>query len=200
LSTPAENPQRSDAARNREALLAAATEAFAATDGPTPSMRSLARSAGVGVATLYRHFPTREALVDAVYHDQVSRLTRGARDLLADRSPDLALRAWADLFSDWVRTKQGMLDTLLGMIDAGTIAHSGTRDELLTAVDLILDSGHTDGTLRTDATADDVTTALLGILSVTTGRPDQAGHLIDLFIDGLRPGPPRDGSGTAPAM
>ena len=81
------SPQlRADAARNREILLAAATRTFATSD-TEPSMRAIAREAGVGVATLYRHFPTREALVDAVYRDQVERLSVGARDLLKSHAP-----------------------------------------------------------------------------------------------------------------
>ena len=75
---------RADAVRNRDMLLAAATRAFASAEAE-PSMRAIAREAGVGVATLYRHFPTHESLVDAVYHDQVKRLTAGARELLGQR-------------------------------------------------------------------------------------------------------------------
>ena len=108
---------RADAARNRQALLEAATRTFAAS-ATEPSMRAIAREAGVGIATLYRHFPTREALVDAVYQDQVQRLTQGAGELLRRLPPSEALRTWMDLFGDWLTTKHGMIDTLRGMIDA----------------------------------------------------------------------------------
>ena len=129
-----ENPGlRADAVRNRDVLLQAATRAFACADAE-PSMRAVAREAGVGIATLYRHFPTRESLVDAVYRDQVDRLTRGADDLLSQFAPAEALRRWMDLFGDWLVTKHGMVDTLREMIDAGSLAHLETRDQLLAAI------------------------------------------------------------------
>lgn len=178
---------RSDAARNRDTLLAAATQAFAA---PTtePSMRAIARHAGVGIATLYRHFPTREALVDAVYQDQVQRLTQGARELLQQYRPDQAMRRWMDLFADWLATKHGMTDTLLAMIDAGQIAHAQTREELLAAITAILDAGGAGGLLRTDVRAEDIAAALIGIFTVV-GRPEQhaqAERLLNLLMDGLK--------------
>jgi len=128
-------------------------------------MREIAREAGVGVATLFRHFPTREALVDAVYPDQVVRLTTGATDLLADHAPARALRLWMDLFADWMATKRGMTSTLLAMIDADDI--------------------------RPDARAEDIAAALIGILAVSAkpGQRPQAQRLFDLFMDGLRPRP-----------
>ena len=124
---------RADATRNREQLLAVATRVFASAD-TEPSMRAIAREAGVGIATLYRHFPTRESLVDAVYRDQVVRLTAGARELLGQLPPAAAMRRWMDLFGDWIATKNGMLDTLLAMIESGEIAHAQTRTELLAAI------------------------------------------------------------------
>src|ERR1700748_3195315 len=101
-------------------LLAAAPRASAPAPAE-PSMRAIAREAGVGIATLYRHFPTRESLVDAVYRDQVARLTDGARELLAQLPPPAALRPWMELFEDWIATKNGMLGTLLAMIEPGEI-------------------------------------------------------------------------------
>ena len=124
---------RADATRNRDQLLAVATRVFASADAE-PSMRAIAREAGVGIATLYRHFPTRESLVDAVYRDQVVRLTTGARELLDQLPPAAAMRRWMDLFGDWIATKNGMLDTLLAMIESGEIAHAQTRTELLAAI------------------------------------------------------------------
>jgi AcrR family transcriptional regulator len=180
---------RADAARNREALLRAATAVFARSE-TEPSMRALAREAGVGVATLYRHFPTREALVDAVYHDQVRRLTTGATELVARHPPAEALRRWMDLFAEWMATKHGMLNTLVAMIDADRIVHAGTRDELLAAVDVILRAGAAAGDIRPDAAAEDVAAGLIGILTVT-GSPaanPQAVRLLDLLHDGLTAG------------
>lgn len=181
--------RRADATRNRDTLLAAATRAFASSPGVEPSMRAIAREAGVGIATLYRHFPTRESLVDAVYRDQVQRLTAGARALLDRFPPAEAMRRWMDLFADWVATKNGMLDTLVAMIDSGEIAHDRTRGELVAAVTTILDAGGAAGDLRADVSADDVAASLVGILTVAGGADHhaQAGRLLDLLMDGLRP-------------
>ncbi|MFF5406755.1 TetR/AcrR family transcriptional regulator [Streptomyces misionensis] len=181
-------PLRADAARNRETVLAAATRAFAACDSE-PSMREIARQAGVGVATVFRHFPTREALVDAVYQDQVVRLTAGASELLASHPPAQALRRWMDLFAQWQATKHGMTDTLLAMIDAGEISLAHTRQELLSAITMILDAGATAGDIRADARADDVCAGVLGMLAVAakSTEPAQAQRLLDLLMDGLRP-------------
>lgn len=180
---------RADAARNRDVLLAAATRAFASSEAE-PSMRAIAREAGVGIATLYRHFPTRESLVDAVYQDQVKRLTAGARELLRQLPPAEAMRRWMDLFGDWLATKHGMLETLLAMIESGEIAHTQTRTELLDAVTTILDAGSASGALRADVSAEDIAASLLGIFGVAS-KPEQraqASRLLDLLMDGLRAG------------
>ena len=134
---------RADATRNRDQLLEVATRVFVSA-GTEPSMRAIAREAGVGIATLYRHFPTRESLVEAVYRDQVAGLTAGARELLAQLPPPAALRRWMELFGDWIATKNGMLDTLLAMIESGEIAHAQTQTELLAAIDEILNAGRVD--------------------------------------------------------
>src|SRR4051812_23764856 len=152
-------------------------------------MRAIAREAGVGIATLYRHFPTRESLVDAVYRDQVVRLTTGARELLGRLAPAAAMRRWMDLFGDWIATKNGMLDTLLSMIQSGEIAHAETRTELLTAITAILDAGRVVGELRPDVTAEDIAAGLIGIFTVAP-RPQReasADRLLNLLMDGLRP-------------
>ena len=158
-------------------------------------MRAIAREAGVGVGTLYRHFPTREALVDAVYQDQVDRLTTGARNLLGELPPAGAMRRWMGLFAEWLATKHGMTETLMAMIDAGDIALAQTREELLAAIDAILAAGREAGDIRPDARADDVAAALLGVISVA-GHADgdsQTDRLLDLVMDGLRPPAASDG-------
>ena len=183
---------RADATRNREQLLAVATRVFMSAD-IEPSMRVIAREAGVGIATLYRHFPTRESLVDAVYQDHVVRLTAGASELLGQLPPAAAMRQWMDLFGDWIATKNGMLDTLLSMIQSGEIAHANTRTELLAAIATILDAGRAAGDLRSDVTAEDVADALIGIFTVAP-RPERganASRLLNLLMDGLRPQPGR---------
>jgi AcrR family transcriptional regulator len=178
---------RADAARNRDTLLTVATRVFMSADAE-PSMRAIAREAGVGIATLYRHFPTRESLVDAVYRDQVVRLTTGARELLGHLPPAAAMRRWMDLFGDWIATKNGMLETLLAMIESGEIAHVRTRTELLAAITTILDAGHTAGDLRSDVSPEDIAASLIGIFTVAP-RPQheaKAGRLLNLLMDGLR--------------
>ncbi|MCM6778473.1 TetR/AcrR family transcriptional regulator [Nocardia sp. CDC159] len=187
--TEAEIPaRRADAARNRDQLLAVATRVFAAADSE-PSLRAIAREAGVGIGTLYRHFPTRQSLVDAVYRSQVARLTTGARDLLDQLPPAEAMRRWMDLFGDWIATKNGMLDTLLAMIETGEIAHDQTRTELLAAITTILDAGHAVGELRRDVTAEDIAASLIGIFTVAPKpqREALATRLLNLLMDGLRP-------------
>jgi AcrR family transcriptional regulator len=181
---------RADAARNRDTLLAVATRVFASSEAE-PSMRAIAREAGVGIATLYRHFPTRESLVDAVYHDQVKRLTLGARELLEQLPPADAMRRWMDLFGDWLATKHGMLDTLLAMIESGEIAEAQTRAELLEAITSILYAGRAASDLRADISAEDIAVSLLGIFTVAgkPGQQDQVSRLLNLLMDGLRPRP-----------
>jgi AcrR family transcriptional regulator len=138
------------------------------------------------MGTLYRHFPSRESLVDAVYRDQVDRLTTGARNLLAELDPASALRRWMDLFGEWVATKNGMLPTLLSMVESGQIAHTETRSELLEAIDYILDAGRASGDLRPDVTADDISAALIGIFTVAPPSDQaRANRLLNLLMDGL---------------
>jgi len=190
LAEPETRVLRADATRNRSQLLEAATRVFASAGGTEPSMRAIAREAGVGIATLYRHFPTRESLVDAVYRDQVARLTDGARDLLAQLPPPAALRRWTELFGDWIATKNGMLGTLLAMTESGEIAHAQTQTGLLAAIDEILDAGRVTGELRADVTAEDIAASLIGIFTVAR-PPDaaRASRLLNILMDGLRPAP-----------
>ncbi|MCG8915776.1 TetR/AcrR family transcriptional regulator [Actinokineospora sp. PR83] len=131
----------------------------------------------------------RESLVDAVYRDQVGRLTTGGGELLEQLPAPTAMRRWMDLFGDWVATRNGMIDTLLTMVEAGEIAHAQTRTELPAAITTILDAGRAAGDLRSDVTADDIAASLIGIFTVAP-RPEHeatAGRLLDLLMDGLRP-------------
>ena len=188
MSEAAVRAPRVDATRNRDQLLAVATRVFASADAKA-SMRAIAREARVGIGTLYRHFPTRESLVDAVYRSQVELLTTGAHDLLDQLPPAAALRRWMDLFGDWIATKNGMLDTLLAMIETGEIAHAQTRTELLAAITTIVDAGRMAGDLRADITAEDIAASLIGIFTVAP-KPQRgvlAGRLLDLLMNGLRP-------------
>jgi AcrR family transcriptional regulator len=188
LANPQPRALRSDAARNREQLLKVATRVFASAGAET-SMRAIAREAGVGIGTLYRHFPTRESLVEAVYRDQVGRLTNGARELLAELAPAVAMRRWMDLFGEWIATKNGMLDTLLTVIESGAVGHAGTRDEILNAISAILDAGRVTGDLRSDVTPEEISASLIGIFTVAhqPGHTVTADRLLDILLDGLRP-------------
>ena len=125
------------------------------------------------MATLYRHFPARESLVDAVCRDQVARLTAGARELLAQLPPPAWLRRWMDLFADWIATKNGMLDTLLA------------------AIDEILNAGRVTGELRAGITAEDIAASLIGIFTVAhpPEHDARASCLLNILMDGLRPTP-----------
>lgn len=181
-------PARADAARNRKQLLEVATRVFMSS-GTEPSLREIAREAGVGIATLYRHFPTREALVAAVYADQVARLTEGAQELLTALPPAEALRRWMDLFGDWIATKDGMLSTLLAMIESDEIAHTQTRLDLIAAIQHMLRAGQAAGELRTDVTAEDIAAHLIGIFTVAPipGHATRADRLLGVLMHGLRP-------------
>jgi len=154
-----------------------------------PSLREIAREAGVGIATLYRHFPSRKALVAAVYADQVARLTDGAAHLLATCSPAAALRRWMDLFGDWIAAKNGMLETLLGLIESEEITHSQTHAHLIAAIEDMLRAGRAAGELRPDVTAEDVAAHLIGIFTVAPlpEHADRADRLLDVVMRGLRP-------------
>ncbi|AGL18632.1 regulatory protein TetR [Actinoplanes sp. N902-109] len=143
----------------------------------------------MGIATLYRHFPTREALVAAVYADQVARLTEGAGQLRTSLTPALALRRWMDLFGDWIATKDGMLSTLLAMIESEQLPHARTHTDLIAAIDDLLRAGHATGELRTDVTAEDVAAHLIGIFTVAPlpEHAARADRLLNILMHGLRP-------------
>jgi len=161
--------ERADAQRNRQRLVDAAREAFAAS-GEKVTLEAVARAAGVGIGTLYRHFPTREALVEAVYRTQLRRLCDSAAELLADRDPDDALRAWMDRFADYVATKRDMPDTLRAVIASGAVTKTQAREQLSTAVQTMLDAGVKAGTLRGGVRAEDVVASLVGVF-LACGQP-----------------------------
>lgn len=191
MTLPEPPPPRgrvAQARRNRASLIAAATRAFSSGDRRV-SLESIAEGAGVGIGTLYRHFPTREALVEAVYHDQIERLREGARELLAVHPPAVALRLWMDLFMDWAVAKHGMIDTLRVMISSGAIEFDQMRAELTAGVGEFIGAGGATGDLRTDVNPTDVAATLAGILAVA-GEPEQheqATRMLDLLMDALRP-------------
>ena len=141
------------------------------------------------IGTLYRHFPTREALVDAVYASELGDVTARASKLLGRHPADVAMRAWMDRYAQFMTTKRGMLDTLRPGWAAGTIATPDTRARITQVVSDFLGAGAKQGVLRDDVPVDDVTAALVGVFLSTTalGHPDQVGRLLDLLMAGLRP-------------
>jgi AcrR family transcriptional regulator len=180
---------RADAQRNRERLLAVAARAFSA-EGPEVTLESVAREAGVGIGTLYRHFPTREALVEAAYRNELTRLCEAAGELLAAEPSDLATRAWMDRFIDYMATKRGMAEALRAVIASGGNPYATSRDQMVTALAQLLAAGAADGSLRADVDPSDVLAGLSGV-SLVAGDPtqrEQAGRLLDLLMDGLRHG------------
>jgi AcrR family transcriptional regulator len=180
-------PVRSDARRNRDKLVAVARAAFAAADG-TVTLEAVAREAGVGIGTLYRHFPTREALVEAVYAAELDDVTDSAPALLDALAPEEALRAWMDRYAAFVATKRGMADVLRASVASGRIATPATRRRITAAIGAILDAGAKAGTLRAGTDPEDVTLLLLGtFLSTVDERdPERTGRMLDLIVDALR--------------
>jgi AcrR family transcriptional regulator len=188
---------RADAERNRARLLDAAQAAFASGQAPV-ALEQIARDAEVGIGTLYRHFPTREALVEALYRKELAELCGSAGDLLAAYAPEQALRAWMDRFAGYVAAKREMADALRAVFAAGTVTVSQAREELTAAVQTILDAGIADGTLRDDVRPEDVVAMIVGIFTATSiaGGREQRERMFDLLIDAVRrPGSHAAGGG-----
>jgi AcrR family transcriptional regulator len=182
-----DRPLRADAQRNRELLLAAAVAAFSRS-GPDASLESIARAAGVGIGTLYRHFPSREALIDAAYRSELARLCDSVPGPLAALPPDRAMRAWMDNFVDYVTTKRGMAGALRAVVASGGNPFAESRARLLAAIDALLRAGTQAGLLRPDVSPDDVLVGISGVsvLAAEPSQREQAGRLLDLIMDGLR--------------
>jgi AcrR family transcriptional regulator len=175
---------RADARRNRERLLEAAAAAFGAAAGGAVSLESIARDAGVGIGTLYRHFPTRDVLVEAVYRAELAEVAAAAGQLLKRYPPRAALRRWMDRYASFVAAKRGMAESLRAMVESGAVEHSQTRGSIVGAVEMLLKAGADDGSLRSDVPADDVVSSLLGIF-LASASPAQTGRLLDLLVSGV---------------
>jgi AcrR family transcriptional regulator len=179
---------RADARRNRQRLLDVAVRAFSE-QGTDASLEAIAREAGVGIGTLYRHFPTREALLEAAYRNEVARVCDSAEELLAQYPPDMAMRVWMDRFIDYLATKQGMADALKAVIASGdSDPFAESLDRISSAISTLLKAGAEAGVLRSDVDPLDVGFSLGGILLITTdkGLRDRASRMLDLLLDGLR--------------
>jgi len=174
---------RKDAQRNRQRIIDAATRAFAS--GPElVKIEAIAREAGVGVGTLYRNFPSREALVEEVYRSELARLSALAAELLADRPPADALREWMRRYQEFVATKHGMAEALRAVIASGAISSGKTREHLNGAIATIIDAGRADGSLRSDVPPADVSASMAGIM-LGAADAEQAGRMLQLLVDGL---------------
>ncbi|MER8104339.1 TetR family transcriptional regulator [Kitasatospora sp. NPDC094016] len=187
MTTADPRPLRADARRNRDRLIEVAARAFAQ-DGPDATLGAIAKEAGVGIGTLYRHFATREELVEAVYRSELAKLCDSAAELLDGAAPDAALRAWMDGFVRYMTTKRGMSDALRALIASGSNPFSHSRAMLTTAITRLLRAGAESGVLRADVEPEDVLFSLSG-LSLAATTPEHHARmerLLDLLMDGLR--------------
>ena len=178
---------RSDARRNRERLLASASRLFVER-GPEVSFVEIAKDAGVGVGTIYRHFPTREALIEAAYRSELDAVCDAAPQLVRELPADKALRTWMDRFVDYMTTKIGMSEAIRAVISAGADPYAHSRERLDTALDVLVAATTEAGHTRSGINVDDVLMTLSGI-AMAAGLPDQreqAGRMLDLLYEGLR--------------
>lgn len=185
---PAPRRRRADAERNRQALLDAARAALAGGNGSF-SLEAVARQAGVGIGTLYRHFPTREQLVTAAYDAQVEDLLVQAGVLLENLPPRQALQEWMNHFARLVTAKHGMLDALHTSLleTAGTHDVEGIRERMAAAITPILQAGADDGSLRADVQAGDIVLLVAGSLMPVQVDATRTQRLLTLVLDALRP-------------
>jgi AcrR family transcriptional regulator len=179
---------RADAVRNRERVLEAAKAVFSA-GGADASLEAVARTAGVGIGTLYRHFPTREALFEAVYRREVQHLGDLAEKLKEQKmQPVEALRQWMRSNVRFVATKKGMSAALALAVDKNSKLVSSSSDRLARAVGGLLDRAIAAGEIRDDVSPEDLLRALVGMCYMhdQPGWQTSVLRLVDVFIDGLR--------------
>jgi AcrR family transcriptional regulator len=183
---------RADAVRNRERVLEAAKAVFSA-GGADASLEAVARAAGVGIGTLYRHFPTREALFEAVYRREVQQLADLAEQLKQEASPVDALRQWMRSNVEFVATKKGMSAALALAAYKNSELYSFSFDQLTRAVGGLLDRAVAAGEIRDDISPEDLIRALVGMCYMhdQPGWQTSVLRLLDVFIDGLRIPPDR---------
>jgi AcrR family transcriptional regulator len=184
---PNTRPQRADARRNRERLLSAARTVFA-TNGANASLQVIAREAGVGIGTLYRHFPSRENLYTAVYEHEVDQLVALAASRTQAPDPVAALRDWLQALVSLVATKTGMISALAISAETKSAVSQATSARLIDALGSLLDRCVTQKLLRNALSARDVLHAVVGMCLIQT-EPDwqqRVAPMIDVLIDGLR--------------
>jgi AcrR family transcriptional regulator len=177
-------PKRADALRNYEKLLAAAREAFTEADR-SASLEDIARRAGLGIGTLYRHFPTRADLVQAIYVDEVEALSRSAGEL-AELEPWEGLTAWLQRFVGYVATKQALADELFAVAERDAAVFAGCRAMLHAAGEPLLRRAQDAGIVRPDVTIDEVVRMVGGIAKIPADDPSDVQRLLAVALDGLR--------------
>ncbi len=184
---PARRP-RVDAQRNRERILEVAREAFAE-HGPDATLDDIARRAEVGPGTLYRHFPTRDDLIEAVFRSQVEKLTAAGQNFAATLPPLQALRAWMVVFIDYVAGKTLILAAMDTVPGGSTRMIEGSRGPIHGTFRRLIQSAIDSGELRSDTNPDDIIRALIGVFHTTSipGWEDSARRIVNILIDGLRP-------------
>ena len=179
-----QRPMRADARRNYDKVLTAAREAFAER-GASTSLEDIARRAGVGIGTLYRHFPNRQTLLEAVYVDEVEALCRSAADL-SELPPWDAFVAWLHRFVAYMATKQALAQELLGCVDRDANVFQSCRTALYAAGEPLLQRAQQARVVRTDTNLLEVIQMVGGIAKIPSTEPEQIDHILGIALDGLR--------------
>lgn len=180
-----ERPLRADARRNRERLVAAAREIFTE-HGSTASMEAIAKRAGVGIGTLYRHFPNRFDIVEAVYETDVHELAEAAERVVAELEPWDAVVAFFDAFMRYAQTKQALLTELQQAFEKNPDMRSRARELINSSFGLVIDRAKDAGVVRNDVDGSDLTTLVSPICSNASVSPEQTRRLIGILLDGLK--------------
>jgi AcrR family transcriptional regulator len=182
-------PKRADARRNYEKVLAAAREAFAE-GGESTALEEIARRAGVGIGTLYRHFPNRQALLEALYVGEVEEVCRSAAEL-DGADPWEALTGWFERFIAYIGTKQALAAELLNYLDQDASLFQVCRTSLFEAGEPLLKRAQEAGVVRPDVDIAEVIQMVVGIAKIPTAEPSQRQHILRIALDGLRYRPER---------
>ena len=182
----AARPMRADAKRNYERLVAAARDVFAQ-EGGGASMEAIAKLAGVGVGTLYRHFPKRIDVVEAVYREDVDELVAVAESVVADMEPWPALVAWLQAFVRYAIGKKRFLNELHEAFEKNPELRVASRERIEGALSIVLVRAQEAGVVRTDVDAPDLMQLLGSMCMSVTLTPEQSGRLLVMIQDGLRP-------------
>jgi AcrR family transcriptional regulator len=179
-----DRPKRADARRNYEKVLAAAREAFAE-GGESTSLEGIARRAGVGIGTLYRHFPNRQALLEALYVGEVEEVCRSAEQF-ADAEPWAALEGWFERLIGYIGTKQALFHELLNYLDKDAALFQVCRTSLWEAGEPLLKRAQEAGVVRPDVSIAEVIQMVVGIAKIPTNDAEQTEHMVRIALDGLR--------------